>query len=464
MRRFLSSVTGRFAALAIAAGVAVTGAGAPSPALAAGGSGNNLPIVRDAEIESLVTDYARPLLKAAGLSRSGIETVLVNSEDFNAFVLGRRIFINTGAIAMTERPNQLIGILAHEIGHLAGGHQQRLRDRLEGAKVMVIAAALLGVGVAVGGSAAGARGAPGAGAGIFSAGGAAAQRSILNYMRGEESTADRSALNYLAKTGQSGRGLVETFQTLDRSSMLSGSGGRTYLSSHPAPRDRISAIEETANKLTPYTKADPAALVERHGLARAKVAAYAGGMNDVRRMFAKEPRGLPALYGDAIATFLAGQTASALKKMDALIAARPSNPWFYEMRGEILLEAGRGREAAADFGKAAKLDRSNSGLLQTEIGQAMVVAGAPSELKQAIEKIQAGLQKDPLNGTAYRYLAMAYGRLGDIGRAELATAEGHWNVGSIREAKIFAARAQGKLKPGTPAFRRAQDILATKSR
>lgn len=346
MRNIVSSVIGRFATLVVTASLALSGFAGASPASAQARAKNSLPLVRDAEIESLVGDYARPLLKAAGLSRAGVQTVLVNSSDFNAFVLGRRIFVNTGAITMTETPNQLIGILAHEIGHLAGGHQQRLRERLESAKVMAIAAALL----------------------------------------------------------------------------------------------------------------------ERHGLARAKIAAYAGGMNDVRRLFAKDPRSLPALYGDAIATFLSGQHASALKKMDALIAARPSNPWFHEMRGEILLEAGRAPEAVAAFKRAAKLDGSNSGLLQAEIGQALVMSGGKSDLNQAIEMIQAGLQNDPVNGEGYRYLAMAYSRLGDIGRAELATAEGHWNVGSLQEAKVFAARAQSKLKPGTPAFRRAQDILSTKTR
>ncbi|NDW05291.1 M48 family metalloprotease [Jiella pacifica] len=464
MQRFLSSITRRVGAFVLTTSLVLTGAGAPLTSGAEARERSRLPVVRDAEIESLIADYTRPLLKAAGLSRSGIETVLINSNDFNAFVLGRRIFVNTGAVAFTETPNQLIGIIAHEIGHLKGGHQQRLRDRLEGAKVMTIAAAILGAGVAIGGSVAGASGAAGAGAGIISGGGAMAQRSILNYMQGEESIADRSAVSFLAKTGQSGRGLVETFQTLERGSIFSAARGRNYLSSHPAPRERITAVEEAARRLTPYDRTDPPALAERHELARGKIAAYAGGMSDVRRLFVKNPRGLGALYGDAIATFLAGETASALRKMDGLIAARPNNPWFHEMRGEILLEAGRGKEAAASFSKASKLDRTNSGLLKAEIGQALVVAGNGADMKQAIELIQGGLQSDPLNAAAYRYLAMAYARLGDVGRAELATAEGHWNAGSLTEAKVFAARAQGKLQPGSPAWRRAQDILKVKSR
>jgi len=459
MQSFLLSLLGKLVCLTAAISLAV-----PSSSFAAGREKASLPIVRDAEIESLVREYAQPILKAAGLSRSGIETVLVNSGDFNAFVLGRRIFVNTGAITATETPNQLIGILAHEIGHLAGGHQQRLREKLEAAQAIAIVAALLGAGVAAAGAASGVDGAPGVGAGIFSGGANMAQRSILAYQRGEEATADRAAISYLNKTGQSARGLIETFQILDRSNLFSGSQGRTYLSSHPMPRDRIAAIEEAARKSPSFGRADPPALVERHDMARAKIAAYNGGMGAVRRMFAKDPRGLPAAYGDAIATFLAGSTASALQKIDRLIAARPNNPWFHEMRGEILMAAGRGGEAARAYSQAMRLDRSNSGILKAEVGQALVSSGNPADLDKAVELIQAGLKDDPMNALAYRFLAMAYGRMGDVGRAELATAEGYWHGGAFRDAKIFAARAQQKLKPGTPAWRKAQDILSTKTR
>ncbi|MBO0663732.1 M48 family metallopeptidase [Jiella sp. CQZ9-1] len=444
--------------------VALTSALPASPALADARDKRSLPVVRDAEIETLVSGYARPLLKAAGLSQRGIQTVLINSPDFNAFVLGRRIFVNTGAITATETPNELIGILAHEIGHLAGGHQDRLSQKLDDAKVLTLVTALLGVGVAATGAATGAKGLPGVGVGIASAGGSAVQRSLLSYMRGEETVADRAAITYLSRTGQSGRGLVETLRILQRQSAYSGVNGRSYLSSHPAPMDRIASIEDAARRSTPYDRDDPPALVERHNLARAKIAAYTDGMDAVRRMFAKAPGSLPALYGDAIATFLDGSVNSGLQKMDRLVAARPKNPWFHEMRGEMLLELGRGREAASAFRTAVHLDRSNSALLRAEVGQALIVGGNPADLKPAVQMLQASLQRDPLNAEGYRYLAMAYGRLGDIGRAELATAESRWTAGSFTEAKVFAARAQQRLQPGSPPWRRAQDILTTKTR
>ncbi|NDV88638.1 M48 family metalloprotease [Aurantimonas aggregata] len=458
MKRPLHRLCRHVAVLATALSVALTPVSAQSRSEKA-----SLPVVRDAEIEALVADYARPILKAAGLSRSGIQIVLVNSPGFNAFVAGRRIFINTGAITATETPNQLIGIIAHEIGHLAGGHQQRLREQLERSQTIAIVAGLLGAGIAVAGASTGAGGAAQAGAGLMSGGSAAAQRSLLSYQRGEESAADRTALTYLDRTGQSGKGLLETFSTLDRNNLFAAARSN-YLSSHPMPRDRIAALEAAARESQHFGRADPPALVERHNLARAKIAAYNGGMGDVRRLFARDPRGLPALYGDAIATQLAGSTASALQKIDALIAARPNNPWFHEMRGETLMAAGRASEAAAAYSRAVKLDGTGSGLLKAQVGQAIVSGGDRSQMPKAIELIRGGLQSDPANASAYRFLAMAYGQLGEVGQAELATAEGYWHGGNIRQAQIFATRAQQKLKRGSPSWLQAQDIIQTKPR
>lgn len=433
-------------------------------ASAASSSKSRLPIVRDAEIEALIADYTGPILKAAGLSRSGIKIVLMNSPDFNAFVAGRRIFVNTGAITATTTPNQLTGILAHETGHLAGNHQERLRDQLERSKTIAIVASLLGAGVAVAGAASGSGGTTGAGASLMTGGTGLATRGLLSYQRGEEANADRSALTYLQKTGQSGKGLLQTFETLDRNNLFSRSPANNYLSSHPLPRERIAALEAAAQDSPYYNKNDAAALVERHDLARAKIAAYSGGAEAVRRLFPRTPRGLPAMYGDAIATYLDGSPTNALRKIDALIAQRPKSPWFYEMRGEILMDNGQAGAAAEAFTKADQLDSSGSGILKAEIGQAIVTGGNPKDMPRAVAMIRAGLQADPENSAAYRFLAMAYGKMNDIGRAELATAEGYWHGGAFKEAKVFAARAQQKLKPGTPAWRQAQDIITTKMR
>ena len=457
MFRRLSSLARAGLSLLAASCVAFAGPDAE----AAPSSKGNLPIVRDAEIEQLVTEYAAPLLKAAGLSRSGIEIILVNSSDFNAFVSGSRIFVNTGAILATETPGQLQGVLAHEMGHLAGGHQLRLRERIENAKVLTAVTSLLGLGVAAAGAATGSREAAQAGTGIMAGGTGLAARDLMAYKRGEEMTADRAALTYLERAGLSGHGLVDSFRNLDRQSFFSRSSGRNYLSSHPMPSDRAAAIEDAARRSPYWGKPDDPSLVERHQLARAKIAAYTGRPGDARRLFSRDPRSLAAFYGDAIETHLAGSSSSALKKVDALSAARPQNPWFAELKGEILLEAGRGAEAAKAYRTATKLDRSNSSLLRAQIGQALVVSGDPAALPEAIDLIEEALRRDPSNANAYRFLAMAYGRKGDIGRAELATAEQYWNTGRLTDARVFAARAAQKLAPSTPAGRRARDIVST---
>ncbi|BDA84502.1 peptidase [Aureimonas sp. SA4125] len=435
----------------------------PSNTLAAGPVGRGVPVVRDAEIEGLVAEYTQPILKAAGLSRSGVEVILVNSPEFNAFVSGRRIFINTGTIVGSETPNELVGVIAHEIGHLAGGHQLRLREQMEQAQRIALIAGLLGAGVAVAGAATGSSNAARAGSGLAVGGGTAALRGLQAYQRSEETTADRSALVYLEKAGQSGKGLIQSFEGLERANLLSGVSPRRYITSHPAPRDRIVRLQDLARQSPYYDRKDDPALQLRHDLARAKIAAYGEGAGAVRRMFSKDSRGLAATYGEAISAHLSGSPAIALQKIDALIAKDPKSPWFHEIRGEILMEAGKAKEAAVAFTRAAKLDPTKSGLLQASIGQAMVTGGDADDMKNAIAIIKKGLQSDPSNASGYRFLAMAYGRIGDDASAELAMAEAHWQAGALLDARIFAARAQMKLKPGSPQWLQAQDIISTKS-
>jgi len=416
-------------------------------------------LVRDAEIEALVAEYARPILEAAGLSRSGIEIVLVNDNSFNAFVAGRRIFMHTGALLMSESPNEIIGVLAHEAGHIAGGHQQRLREQLARAQTMAVLATLLGVGAAVGGSMAGADGLAASGSGIMAGGMEMARRSVLSYQRTEETTADRSAITYLERTGQSARGMLKTFERFAGSMALSGIRADPYQQSHPMPRERIANLETLARGSRHFERQDPPALQLRHDLIRAKIAAYTQGHQAAMRLFARDPRSLPALYADAIGTFLSGNGRAAVAKIDAVIKAQPNNPYFHEMKGEILMRAGRPADAANAFGTALRLDGRKSGLIQIGRGQALLATGRPDAIREAVVELQTGLAREKEYAAGYRYLAQAHAQLGNIGDAELATAEGHFYSGNYRDAKIFAARAQQRVPNGSPGWLRAQDII-----
>ncbi|MGH6775827.1 M48 family metalloprotease [Brucella tritici] len=458
-RRFsFHSLVRRSVAVAAAMSIAVTSA---LPAFAQS-RGGGVPIVRDAEIEALVADYAAPILKAAGLGGRGVRVILVNSQSFNAFVDGRRIFINTGAIMQAETPNEIIGVIAHESGHLAGGHQERLREQLSRARNMAIIGMLLGVGAGVAGAASGSGNAAGAGAGIAMGSSEVAMRSVLNYQRTEEMTADRLAVNYLNATGQSTKGMLDTFERFASALSLTGTQIDQYRISHPLPRERIANLEELARKSPYFNKADSPALQMRHDMARAKIAAYSGNMGALQRMFRSNPGGLPARYGNAITTFLNGSARAALPKFDTLIKEQPKNPYFQEMRGEVLLKANDAAGAAKAFQKAVSLDPRKSPLLRMSYGRALMLTGAKANMPTAIKEIKAGIASDPEFPGGYGYLAQAYGQQGDMALADLATADMNYYSGKLQQAQIFAIRAQKQMKPRSPEWLRAQDIINAK--
>ncbi len=450
----------RLARALVAAAAVLYGVAATVPAQA---QQNSVPVVRDAEIEALVRDYARPIFKAAGLANSGINIILVNDQRFNAFVAGRRMFINTGALLESETPNEIIGVIAHEAGHIAGGHQERLREQLARAQTMAVVAGLLGVGATIAGAATKSSGLAQAGSGIALGGAEAARRGLLGYQRSEEATADRSALDYLEATGQSAKGMLTTFSRFASALSLSGAKVDPYQVSHPMPRDRIANLQTLAQKSRYFDKKDPEGLQLRHDMMRAKIAVYTQGQAAASRLFRKDPRGLAMMYGDAMATYLYGNPKSALQKADALIRSHPKNPYFHELRGDILIKANKPAEAAQAYANAVRLDPAKSSILQVARGQALLATGKPDAVQEAVAEIRKGLDRDRENISAYRYLAQAYGQLGEVGEAELATAEGYFYSGVYHDAKVFAARAQQKLKRGSPAWVRAQDIINYKA-
>jgi predicted Zn-dependent protease len=416
-------------------------------------------IIRDAEIERLMRDYARPIIRASGLGKGAIDIVLVNDPTFNAFVTGRRMFIHTGAILRAETPGELIGVIAHETGHMAGGHQFRMRQRADTAEKLAVLSTILGVGVTVAGAATKNNGLAGVGGGLAAGGVEAATRSLLSYQRGEEMNADRSAIEYLNKTQQSAAGLLRTLKRFADALSLSGTRVDPYRISHPLPQERLSNLETLAHESPYFDKKDPPELQLRHDMARAKIAAYTIGGNVIARLFRNDPKGAGARYGMALTAFLYGSPKAALAKTDALIKEMPGNPYLYELRGDTLIKLNKAADAAAAYQKAMNLDPEKSPLLQTGFGQALLLAGKTDAAKK---QLNAALARDKDNIAAYEYLARAYGQTGDEANAELATADMHYYGGDMQQARIFAARAQRQLKTGSPGWLRAQDIINNK--
>ncbi|SFM34463.1 Putative Zn-dependent protease, contains TPR repeats [Pleomorphomonas diazotrophica] len=440
-------------AILTAAAVAVS---STLPTLAAERSRGGISLLRDAEAEALIADYTRPLLKAAGLGGATVQVKLVNDDTFNAFVAdSRHIFVNAGAIIDSTTPNQLIGVLAHEIGHLAANHLAQLRSEIRRMQILSALAVL-------GGVAAGVAGGGGSAAGAFATGGMQiGQRGLLIYARENETAADQLALKYLAATGQSAKGMLETFQRFAEQQMFMSAHIDPYIQTHPLATDRIAMIDELARKSKAFDKPDDPALKARHDLVRAKFAAFTRNSQSVMRLYPPSDTSLAADYARAIVAYRFADPKSALTRMDALIKRSPNNPYFWELKGQILLETGKPREAVAPLRKAVAL-APNAGPIRVLLGQALVGTGDGKLTDEAIAALTKGIGGDPDQPIGYRQLAIAYARKDNIAMADLASAQGSFASGDIETAKKYAIRAQEKLKTGSPAWLRADDIITYK--
>ncbi len=327
---------------------------------------NRLAPVRDAEIEELMRDYVTPVLRAAGQEPSAVQIHLVRDMSFNAFVAnGRRIFINLGAIVDAKTPNQLIGVLAHETGHIAGGHLSAMRQKLEEAQTRAIIAMLLGAAAVGAGAASGASGSTIAGGAqaAVTAPGEIIKRDLLSYIRSQEQAADQAAVSYLTKTGQSPKGMLEVFKGFADKSMFNVRFVDPYAQTHPMPVERIALLERIANE-SPYLNAkDSDELLKRHKMVQAKIIGFVRPMDTVLRTYPPSDTSLPARYARAVATYRFGSVEVAQREIDSLISTEPNNPYFWELKGQALLEAGRPRQAIEPLRRASSL-KPKSGLIR----------------------------------------------------------------------------------------------------
>ncbi|MCC6948741.1 MAG: M48 family metallopeptidase [Bradyrhizobiaceae bacterium] len=450
----LRRASGRFVSAAAALAVLST-----HTAHAQQGGAPRLNVIRDAEIEELLRDYTRPILRAAKLGGQNIEVVIIGERAFNAFVAdGRRIFVNIGALYESETPNQIIGVLAHESGHIAGGHLARMRDQIANAQTASIVAML----VAAAGVAAGAAtNSPGVGQalpGLMLGPQEMIRRSLLGYARQQEEAADRAAVNFLDATGQSAKGMLQTFARFADQSMFVSRSVDPYTLSHPMPRERISQLEHIARASPNFNRADPPALQFRHEMMRAKITGFIDRPDAVLRRYPPSNNGLPARYARAISSYRFGDIRSAIAQVDTLIAEQPNNPYFYELKGQTLLESGRAREAVAPLRRAVSLS-NGSALIRMMLGQALVQSGDGALADEATAVLRQALAQEPNAPLGYRQLAIALGRKGDRANADLASAQASFNEGDFPTAKQLAARAQRGLPKGSPGWLKADDIV-----
>lgn len=419
-------------------------------------------LIRDAEIEQLLRDYAAPIFKAAGINARATRIILINDRAFNAFVAdGKSIFVNIGVLLDAATPNEVIGVLAHESGHLAGGHLARLRQEIQGAQILSIAGLLAGAGAVVAGARGGGSSMGNAGIGAMGAltgPQELVRRSLLAYQRSEEQAADRAAVRYLGAAGMSAKGMLTVFGRFAENSAFLSRAIDPYTISHPMPAERVAQLETLAKASPHFNKADPPALQARHDLMRAKLMGFVEREAGVARRYGMADRSMAARYARAISDYRSGRMAQALAAMDQLIAEEPRNPYFLELKGQALLEAGRAREAVPVLRQAVALAPS-AGLIRLMLGHALLSTGQPAQLDEAVRELSNAALREPDSAEVHQHLSNAYAAKGNIAMAELSAAQFAFAKGDWTVAHTQASRALGKLPQGSPAALRARDIV-----
>ena len=410
-------------------------------------------ILRDAETEALLHDMAAPVVKASGLGVNNVDIVLVNDHSVNAFVAGgQAVYVNSGLIDEADTAAQVQGVIAHELGHVTGGHAVLNMGGKSATNISLLSLLL--------GAAAAAAGGGEAAMGVLMAGQSAAMGKYLAYNRSQEASADAAGAQYLSAAGISGRGSLQFFQKLQNLEFRYGyrpKDGDEFYSSHPLTADRIATLQDTYEKDPAWTKPDDAAIQTRFVRAKAKLFGFLAAPREVMRRYPVTDTSVPARYARAYAYHRESQFDLARAETEALIKVDPNDPYFLELDGQILLEAGKAAEALVPLRKATELS-GNAPLIATLFGHALIATEDPANFKEAHEVLKTAVARDRENPFAWYQLGVIYAASGDMPRAYLASAEQQVMSGNMDEALRSAQAAEAGLPSGTPDWLRAQDI------
>lgn len=410
-------------------------------------------LIRDAEIENTIRQYATPVFRAAGLSPSSVNIYIVKDNSLNAFVAGgQNLFLHTGLLMRSESASQIIGVIAHETGHIAGGHLSRTQDAMSASSIPTILSYILG------GAATLATGRGDLGAVIVAGGSSMSLRNFLSYTRGQEASADHAALTFLNETQQSAQGFLEFMQILEDQELLSTQSQDPYVRSHPISSDRVTTIAHHV-EISPYSKSDPfPEYTEMHARMKAKLIAFINAPGTTLRTYKETDTRLEARYAQTIAYYRKPDLEKALQGIDQLIAERPSDPYFIELKGQILYENGKIMEALPFYEQASNL-LPDSAVIRKELADVQLESGQVELIEPAIRNLQVMLSKEPRSPSGWRQLAIAYGRIGEKGKSSLALAEEGLLTNKPDVATYHAGLAERLFPSGSREWIQAQDIL-----
>lgn len=408
-------------------------------------------ILRDAETEAFMADMSGQLVKAAGMDPRNVQVLVINDPEINAFVAGGQyVWVHSGLIATADNVNQLQGVVAHELGHIEGGHIIRSGEGIKEAYGITILSLVLGAAAIAAGGAE-------AGMGLMGLGQQAAMGKFLAFSRAQESSADLAGARYLSKAGITGKGSLEFFKKLQNQEYrLAIPQDNSYGRTHPLSGERINVLREVYMVDPAWDKPIDPALEVRFERIKAKLFGFVSEPQQTLIRYPESDQSLPAHYARAYAWHKSAYPQKALDEADALLAALPHDPYFLELKGQILLESGRPKDAIAPLREAVKA--TNAPLISVLLSHALIATEDEANFAEAEQVLRVAVARDRENPFAWYQLGVVYERRGDIPRAALATAERYQMMGEHQMALRSADGAMQGLKPGTVDYLRAQDI------
>ena len=421
------------------------------PRAAAAADDQGPTVLRDTETEQLFADLARPLIEAANLDDKSVEVVLLNDDEINAFVAGsQNVYVNSGLIIAADNVNEVQAVVAHELGHVAGGHSIRMGEGAKQATGIQLATMVLGA-IAL------AAGAGDAAMGLMMMGQRAALGSFLAFTRAQETSADLAGASYLSKAGISGKGSLQFFKKLQNQEYrLAVYATDSYDRTHPLSGERISMLENLYKKDPAWNNPTDPALEARFQRVKAKLLGFVNPKQAIQK-YPESDQSVPAHYARAYAYHLGAYPNKALSETDALLETDPDDPYFLELKGQILLEGGKPAEAIAPLREAVK-ESHDAPLIASMLGHALIATEDVKNFGEAKTILKTAVARDNENPFAWYQLGIIYDREGDQPRAALATAERNNLEGNPKLALASAEMAMRGIPAGTPDYLRAQDI------
>ena len=436
------------AAVKLALSVACALLVAAEPALA-----DAIPLVRDTEVERLLRSYEDPILRVAGLDPVAVKMYLVQDPSLNAFAAeGQNIFVNTGLIQQLRTPNEVIGVLAHESGHVAGGHLTRDTGAINKAMIPMLVGMAAGVAAMIAGAGQG-------GLAIMGLGMSAGQAQFMQFSRVQEATADQMGQKFLRETHQSGEGMLDVFERLADEEAMTANKIDPMAMDHPADRERIDLLQRIADA-SPYknVKDTPEAL-HAFRMAQAKLAGFLDPVDMVLIHYPPSDTSEEGHYARAVAYFRQPELKKALEECDALLKIEPKNPYFWELQGQIYVDMSKPENGVPSYQKSVDL-LPDAPLLRVSLAAAQLATEKTVLAKPALDNLKVALLQENDNSFAWFEAAQAYSEMGNEPMANLSTAERYYNAGAMPSAAHFAVLAQRKLPQGSPDWQRANDIMA----